>query len=142
VLTLLLVLRRMLAHGSIAIRERHGVHVADPGTQLTFLTSPRLRPQIDAALGSDTKPVRALDLSRVSAMDATGLSMMAEVLDRHPDLDVWVASAEKTPALQHGGIAEDRIHILGNGLVRLRDVLATIQSNDPTELAAAGAKAQ
>jgi sulfate permease, SulP family len=141
-LTLLLVLRRMLEHGSIAVRERHSVHVADPGTQLTFLTSPRIRPQIDAALGSDTKPVQALDLSRVSAMDATGLSLVAEVMDRHPHLDVWMASAEKTPALQHAGVSEDRIHILGNGVVRLRDVLATIQSSDPTELAAAATKAR
>jgi sulfate permease, SulP family len=139
-LTLLLVLRRTLKHGTIAVRERHGVHVADPGTQVTFLTSPRIRPQIDAALESETKPVRALDLSKVSAMDATGLSMVAEVLDRHPHLDVWVASAEKTLALQHAGVAEDRIHILGNRLVRLRDVLAAIQSNVPTELAAASAK--
>jgi SulP family sulfate permease len=141
-LTLLLVLRRMLAHGSIAVRERHGVQVADPGTQLTFLTSPRIRPQIDAALDNESKPVQALDLSRVSAMDATGLSMVAEVIDRHPHLDVWVASAEKTPALQSAGVPEDRIHILGNKLVRLRDVLATIQAADPTELAAVSAKAR
>lgn len=141
-LTLLLVLRRMLAHGSIAVRERHGVQVADPGTQLTFLTSPRIRPQIDAALDNEAKPVQALDLTRVSAMDATGLSMVAEVIDRHPHLDVWVASAEKTPALQSAGVPEDRIHILGNKLVRLRDVLATIQASDPTELAAVSAKAR
>ena len=37
-------------------------------------------------------------------------------------------------------VAEDRIHILGNGLVRLRDVSATIQSSNPTELAVASAK--
>jgi SulP family sulfate permease len=86
--------------------------------------------------------VRALDLSRVSAMDATGLSMVAEVLDRHPHLDVWVTSAKKSPALQHAGVAEDRIHILGNGLVRPRDVLAAIQSNVPMELAPASAKTQ
>ena len=89
--------------------------VADPGTQVTFLTSPRIRPQIDEALESDTKRVQALDLSRVSALDATGLSMVAEVMDRHPHLDVWVASAEKTPALQGAGVPEDRIHIRGMG---------------------------
>jgi sulfate permease, SulP family len=32
-------------------------------------------------------------------MDATERAMVAEVMDRHPHLDVWVASAEKTPAL-------------------------------------------
>jgi SulP family sulfate permease len=83
-----------------------------------------------------------MDLFRVSAMGATGLSMVAEVVDRHPYLDVWIASAERTSALQHAGVPEDRIHILGNGLVRLRDVLAIIQSNDPAELAAAAARAQ
>ena len=84
----------------------------------------------------------ALDLSRVSALDDTGLSMAAEVMDRHPHLDVWVAFAEKTPAFQGAGVPEDRIHIQENGLVRLRDVLATIQADDPTELAAVSAKAQ
>ncbi len=109
--------------------ERNGVQVADPGTQVTFLTSPRIRPQIDEALESDTKPVQALDLSRVSALDATGLSMVAEVLDRHPHLDVWVASGEEDAGASGMPVwPEDRIHILGNGLVRLRDVLATIQS--------------
>jgi sulfate permease, SulP family len=83
-----------------------------------------------------------MDLFRVSAMGATGLSMVAEVVDRHPYLDVWIASAERTSALQHAGVSEDRIHILGNGLVRLRDVLAAIQSNDPADLAAAAARAQ
>lgn len=141
-LTLLLVLRRMLKHGTVSVIKRNGVQVADPGTQVTFLTSPRIRPQIDEALESDTKRVQALDLSRVSALDATGLSMVAEVMDRHPHLDVWVASAEKIPALQGAGVPEDRIHIQENGLVRLRDVLATIQADDPTELAAVSAKTQ
>jgi hypothetical protein len=31
--------------------------------------------------------------TEVLAMDATGLPMVAEVLDRHPHPDVWVASA-------------------------------------------------
>jgi SulP family sulfate permease len=141
-LTLLLVLRRMLKHGTVSVLERNGVHVADPGTQVTFLTSPRIRPQIDAVLESGTKPVQALDLSKVSALDATGLSMVAELMDRYPHLDVWISSAEKTPALRGAGVSEDRIHIQENGLVRLRDVLATIQADDPTELAAVSAKAQ
>jgi sulfate permease, SulP family len=75
-------------------------------------------------------------------MDATERAMVAEVMDRHPHLDVWVASAEKTPALQGAGVPEDRIHIQENGLVRLREVLATIQTDDPTELAAVAAKAR
>jgi hypothetical protein len=37
---------------------------------------------------------------------------------------------------------EDRIHIPGNGLVQLRDVLAAIQPTDPKELAVAFAKAR
>lgn len=139
-LTLLLVLRRMLTQGSIAIRERRGVQVADPGSHVTFLTSPRLRPQIDAALSDGAKPVEALDLCKVSALDATGLSMVSEVVNRNDGLDVWVATAEETHALRHAGVPDDRIHVLGNELVPLREVFAAIQSEGDAPLAATASK--
>ncbi|EWY42317.1 hypothetical protein N825_18745 [Skermanella stibiiresistens SB22] len=137
VLTLVLVLRRMLTQGSVAIRERRGVNVADPGSHVTFLTSPRLRPQIEEALLNDTKSVQALDMSRVSAVDATGLSMVGEIVTRNDGLDVWVATAEETAALRHAGVPDERIHVLGNELVPLREVFAAIQSDDATALAGA-----
>jgi sulfate permease, SulP family len=113
-----------------------------PGTQVTVLISPRIRPQVDATLESDTKRVQALGLAMISALDATGLSMVAEVMDRRPHLDVWGVSAEKAPALQGAGMPEDRIHIQEKGLVGLRDVLATTQADDQMELAAVSAKSR
>jgi sulfate permease, SulP family len=137
-LTLLLALRRMLQQGSVAVRQRHGRYTADPGPHLTFLTGPRLRPQIEAALQTKDNRVDALDLSRVASVDATGLAMVADVAARHPHIDVWVAQIDTAEALSHAGVPEERIQILGSGLVRLRDVFETLQS-DRTPALAAGA---
>ena len=51
-LTLLLVLRQMLKHGSIAVRKRYGVHVADCGTQPTFFDQ---LPHLDVCVASAEK---------------------------------------------------------------------------------------
>jgi sulfate permease, SulP family len=128
VLMLLLALRRIAEDLRIDVRERHGQPVLAVRSSITFLTAAAVKREMEDHLREGK--VQALDLRGSHFIDATGAMMLAQVLDGHPELEVWVMRERGLRKLIHAGVPEHRVLLLGNHAVPLPEVFQAIQAKD------------
>lgn len=124
-LMLLLALRRMLEDNRLDVCDQHGHSVLAVNNSLSFLTSASIKTEMEGHL-ADAR-VRALNLLEVPYLDSTGALMVADLLARHPQLQVWVADRTSFDKLHHAGVAATRIALMGNRMVNLPEVFQRIQ---------------
>lgn len=126
-LMLVLALRGMLSDHRVDVHDVRGQAVLTVNHGIIFLTSASLAGEIAARL-ADGK-VRTLNLCEMSYLDATGALMLADLLDRHPHVQVWVAERTNSDRLHRAGVARQRIALVGNRVVNLPEVFQRIQAS-------------
>ena len=124
-LMLVLVLRRTLEDKRLDVCDQHGHTVLAVSSAISFLTSPGLLAEMEHHL-RDAR-VRTLNLLDAHFIDATGALMLAQLVERHPRLQVWVSQQAMSDRLGHAGIPAERIALLGNRVVHLPAVFSRIQ---------------
>jgi len=126
-LMLVLALRGMLSDHRVDVHDVRGQAVLTVNHGISFLTSASLAREIAARL-ADGK-VRTLNLCEMSYLDATGALMLADLLDRYPHVQVWVAERINSDKLHRAGIARQCIALVSNRVVNLPEVFQRIQAS-------------
>lgn len=62
-------------------------------------------------------------------LDATGALMLADLLNRYPHVQVWVAERINSDKLYRAGVARQRIALVANRVVNLPEVFQRIQAS-------------
>lgn len=123
-LMIVLALKHTLEENCVDVGEQRGRSVLRVNASVTFLSSSGIRKTMERHLANGR--VEAVDLLASHFMDSTGAMMIARLVARHPQLEVWVSERHNFDRLVHAGLDESRLSLLGNRQVNMPRVFARL----------------